>query len=625
VASKRELEALIVLSGKVDPSLQKALKKAQGDTTKTSSSMQKLSVATNKFMGNIVKSAVTVGAGLVAALGIVGNKGIELASDLTEVQNVVESTFIQSAKQIDKWADTALESFGLSKLQAKQFTGTMGAMLKSSKITGQALITMSEDLSGLAGDFASFYNLDTEEAFNKIRAGISGETEPLKQLGINMSVANLEAFAMSKGIKTSYQKMDQASQSALRYAYLMEVSKDAQGDFAKTLDTSYANQKRLFSTNFNQKLAEIAAKALPKLTEGFKTVNDIMTRISTDKAADIVALGVTNIANKLNDLVDLTVKLYNFTSSNWSTIEPIIWGIVGAIGAWKIATIGIATYKGIMTGYKAATEAASWAQKTLTIAKLKDGAATLYLKGLYAKDVIVKGASTFATWAMTAATSAWTIATTIATAVGGAFAAVIAFITSPIGLVILAIGALIAIGVLLYRNWDTVSAKAQALWVQVKSVFSGIGEAIGGAFKFGMNIAIGAINKIIRAVNSLSIKVPDWVPAIGGKKVGFKLPELPMFANGGFTNVPSIFGEAGLEAAIPIKYNSPRSIGLLNQTAKAIGADSMSDRASASFTFAPTIYGGNIGEIKKMLEDEMEKFKVMAEAWHQEKERVTFG
>ncbi|MDF2591970.1 MAG: hypothetical protein K0S75_1436, partial [Clostridia bacterium] len=325
-------------------------------------------------------------------------------------------------------------------------------------------------------------------------------------------------------------------------------------------------------------LAEIADKSLPKVTEGFKSVNNILSKINTDKAADLMATGVMKIADNIGAAIDFAVNFYNFISNNWNIIEPLIWGIVGALVAWKVATMAMTVYQGIMAALGAATMLQSGATMAATVAQ----------------------------WGLNAAILAnpmtWVIVGIIAT-----------------------IAALIAIGVYLYRNWDMISAKALTLWGQVKAVFKGIGDAIGGAFKFGMNIAIGAINRIIRAVNSLSFKVPDWVPAIGGKQVGFKLPELPMFARGGFANRPSIFGEAGLEAAIPIKYKSPRSIGLLNQTAKAIGADETGSGASPSFVFAPQIYGGDIAEVRQMLEEEMEKFKAMAEAWLLEKERVAFG
>ena len=88
-------------------------------------------------------------------------------------------------------------------------------------MSGEQVTEMSTDLAGLAADMASFYNLDFDTAFQKIRSGISGETEPLKQLGINMSVANLEAFALSKGITKAFNDMSQGEQTILRYQYLM--------------------------------------------------------------------------------------------------------------------------------------------------------------------------------------------------------------------------------------------------------------------------------------------------------------------------------------------------------------------------------------------------------------------
>ena len=108
-----------------------------------------------------------------------GMDAIQVASDLEEVQNVVDTTFGAGASRINEWAKTASASFGLTELQAKQFTSTLGAMMKSSGLAGDQIIDMSTDLAGLAADMASFYNLDFETAFQKIRSGISGETEPL--------------------------------------------------------------------------------------------------------------------------------------------------------------------------------------------------------------------------------------------------------------------------------------------------------------------------------------------------------------------------------------------------------------------------------------------------------------
>lgn len=109
----------------------------------------------------------------------VGKQAVQMASDLAEVQNVVDVTFGDGADQINVWAKNLKGSFGIGELSAKRFSGTMGAMLKSMGMTDEETMEMSTSLVELTADMASFYNLDHEEAFQKIRSGISGETEPL--------------------------------------------------------------------------------------------------------------------------------------------------------------------------------------------------------------------------------------------------------------------------------------------------------------------------------------------------------------------------------------------------------------------------------------------------------------
>ena len=203
-----------------------------------------------------------------------GKKGIDLASDLEEVQNVVDVTFGDGADKIEAFAQSASSSFGLTELQAKQFSGTIGAMVKSMGLTDKAALEMSTALVGLTGDMASFYNLDHQTAFDKIRSGISGETEPLKQLGINMSVANLEAYALSKGIKTAYDKMSEAEKVQLRYGYIMQQTTDAQGDFVRTQD-SYANQVRVLQNNLDTLAANVGSLLIPALTSAVGWVNNL--------------------------------------------------------------------------------------------------------------------------------------------------------------------------------------------------------------------------------------------------------------------------------------------------------------------------------------------------------------
>ena len=173
------------------------------------------------------------------------------------------------------YCKTTLNKFGLNELSAKKFAGTMGAMLNSAGLAGDKVVQMSTGIAGLAGDMASFYNLNPEEAFMKLRAGISGETEPLKQLGINMSVANLEAFALSQGITKTFNKMSQAEQMTLRYNYLMKATADAQGDFSRTSDT-FANQQKLLNENWLRLTSTIATYLLPALAKVFQVANALI-------------------------------------------------------------------------------------------------------------------------------------------------------------------------------------------------------------------------------------------------------------------------------------------------------------------------------------------------------------
>lgn len=227
-------------------------------------------------LGTLFKTAV----GFKAIQGLIdfGKSAIDLGSDITEVENVVDVAFGSMSDKAYKFATTAKEQFGLSELAAKQYSGTMMSMLKSSGVAQSAASDMSISLAGLAGDMASFFNLDTDVAFQKIRAGISGEIEPLRQLGINLSVANMEAYALSKGITTSYNAMSQAEKVALRYNYLMSVTGDVQGDFARTSGT-WANQVRLLTLNFQSLSAVIGQGLIAGILPAIQALNALMSKL----------------------------------------------------------------------------------------------------------------------------------------------------------------------------------------------------------------------------------------------------------------------------------------------------------------------------------------------------------
>ena len=306
--------------------------------------------AEKSVSGTAAKIAKAIGSAFVAKQVIeFGKAAIGVASDLNEVQNVVDTTFGDGSVKIDEWAKNAAEAFGESELQAKQFTSTLGAMFKSMGVGQADMEEMSMSLAGLAGDMASFYNLDPTEAFEKLRSGISGETEPLKQLGINMSVANLEAFALSEGITTAYNSMTQAEQATLRYQYIMSATADAQGDFADTSD-SFANQQRILQLEIQTLAAEIGQDLMPVAQEILTIARDGVQWVRENKDALEVLAGTLGTATaayaawkamiKAEELYDSVTKSIKGITSALSGAEAA-GGLTAALGATGTAASGL--------------------------------------------------------------------------------------------------------------------------------------------------------------------------------------------------------------------------------------------------------------------------------------------
>lgn len=274
-----------------------------------------------------------------------GKEAVELGSALAEVQNVVDVTFGQKGSQvINDFAKNAIKQFGLSELSAKQFSSTMGAMLKSmGDFDDTQIIEMSTALAGLAGDMASFYNIDAQEAFDKLRSGISGETEPLKQLGINLSVANLEAFALAQGITKSYDKMSESEKALLRYNYLLSATADAQGDFARTSD-SWANQTRILTEEFNSLKGTLGQGLINVLNPLVTSINGSLMPVLQGLADKFVQLTETFDWNDLFGDVDFGPILSSLGEfgSKCSELSSIIGS--GLKWAWDTVLVPLGTW-----------------------------------------------------------------------------------------------------------------------------------------------------------------------------------------------------------------------------------------------------------------------------------------
>lgn len=458
---------------------------------------------------HILGAVATIGAGLGLKSITQGIYSLaESASDLIEAQNVVESTFKTSAKSIEAWTNTTAESAGVGKTAATQWSGFMGAMLKSSGVTESSAATMSQSLVQLTGDMSSFYNVSTSDMWEKIRSGISGETEPLKQLGINMSVANLSAYAMSQGIKTAYSKMSQAEQTTLRYNYLLSVTKDAQGDFAKTSNDSMANQSRIFQLNINNMKQTVGTSFLPTVNSMFKSLNPLFQQVipKASAAAQSFANNITahkaDIINTVTTFASTVKVTFSWIENHGPLVKGAIAGIAAAIATWKVAVLTAnavqAVHNALMVaaaikagGLAAGEEALAAAKGNTTLATIAQSAATI-------KDTAQNIAHAAAQAASSAASKSAAAAQWLLNA---------ALNANPIGIVITLIAALVAALVILFNKNKTFHDWALNAFAAVKNGAQSLVMAIVGFFTVTIPNAFNSAK-----ANILNI----WASAISG-------------------------------------------------------------------------------------------------------------
>lgn len=225
------------------------------------------------------KVGLAVGAAFsVKAIVNFSKECLKLGSDLAEVQNVVDVTFGEMSGAVNDWAKNAMTQFGLSEKVAKEYVGQLGAMSKAFGNSTQEAYNQATELAGLVGDVASFYNLSTDEAFTKLKAVYTGETEALKSLGVVMTQAALDEYAMANGYGKTTKAMTEQEKVALRLAFVTDRLSGASGDFARTSD-GWANQTRVLSLRFEALKATIGQGLINALLPVVRVLNTILERL----------------------------------------------------------------------------------------------------------------------------------------------------------------------------------------------------------------------------------------------------------------------------------------------------------------------------------------------------------
>ncbi|OXB01751.1 hypothetical protein B0A75_04735 [Flavobacterium oncorhynchi] len=275
---------------------------------------------------------------------------IKFASDYDESLNKVDAAFKGSSAEVRAFAKTSLETFGIAEGTALDMAAAYGDMGTSMGLTRAEAAKMSTSLVGLAGDLASFKNISIDVANTALASIFTGETESLKKMGIVMTEVNLIQFALNSGIKKNYKEMSQAEKVNLRYNYVLSVTKNSQGDFARTSGGA-ANQMRIFQESMKQLAQQFGAVILPAFTRLVKSVNGIIKsftelseptkRIIIIVAALVAAIGpLLVVIGSLLAFVPAIVSGFTLVSGAMAgivaTVAPVIAGLALLYGAYLI-------------------------------------------------------------------------------------------------------------------------------------------------------------------------------------------------------------------------------------------------------------------------------------------------
>lgn len=529
------------------------------------------------------RTALNLSQTQVAALGdqlnYLGNTTSENALKLSEVVTRVGALGQTAGLSAGEVAALAASMPGVTaEISATGIKSMMIAMTAGASATSKQAAVLQQ-LGFTASDMANRMQTDAKGAIIDLLGAIkqlpaAEQTAALSQYFGKESVSSIAPLLKNLGyLQQQFAKVGDAA----AYSGSMEA------EYAVRADTT-ANKLQLMQNKLAVLQVQIGNKILPY-------VNDALD--------DLSANALPKAEKTLGFIIPKVAKLLGFMLEHSSALINIGLGITAVVGISK-------TFKAVSTAYKGATAAV----KLLRAAQLKTKTATIALTAQ-------TRAHTFAMRASAAASKAAAVASK-------AFRAGLAFVTSPIGIAILAITALIAAGVWLYKNWDTVKAKAaqlgakisgiwtkintavttaiaaissrfpalgavlsglwksvQDVWGNIKAIFSNIIGFIDNVFSgnwsaawgnvvsifgnvFGelaniakapINAVISVINMVLSKINEMKISIPDWVPGVGGKTLGFNIPQIPMLATGGIATAPTLamVGEGGEpEAVLPL-------------------------------------------------------------------------
>ena len=287
----------------------------QKEIAKTNNRISTLTKSANKTQGGVMSAFKKLKTGIIAlGIGKIIKDSIQTGMDAVESDSLFETSLGNMADDVRAWSDEIADALGLNAVAMRKNTGVIYNMTTSMGVANDNALKMSKGVSLLAEDMASFYNLNSTEAFNKIRAGLTGETEPLKALGILVDENTIKQVAYSEGIATTGSELTQQQKVLARYVAILRQTGNAQGDLARTID-SPANQLRILKNQvsqlglaFSNFLLPVVSAVLPYITAFTKVITTAINSLAKflgltgSGGATGTAKEVNNISSGIGDV-----------------------------------------------------------------------------------------------------------------------------------------------------------------------------------------------------------------------------------------------------------------------------------------------------------------------------------
>lgn len=266
-------------TSKLDDDLSGAETKVSGMGSRMGNVLQGVGLAVGLGIANIAADAVGK---VVSFMG----DSVTAASDLNETMSKTSVVFGENSAAVLAWAENAATALGQSRQGALDAASTFGNLFVSMGMGAGDSAEMSMGLTQLASDLASFNNIDPTIALEKLRAGMLGQAEPMQALGVNMTAASVTARALEMGLAATTDALTPAMLAQARYSIILEQTKTAQGDFARTSD-GLANQQRIMDAQWKDLSATVGQALLPVQLALVQALNDLTQRVLPPLAAFI--------------------------------------------------------------------------------------------------------------------------------------------------------------------------------------------------------------------------------------------------------------------------------------------------------------------------------------------------